>query len=110
MTLGPDTDIKQLLNSAQVEFGAREKKRKQEQELESIRLMVKRGQLDDATQALNQSLAAETLINFDPRVQRVSDEIEAAAPRPVRLRRPSPDSGSPPGIVEGICLGRATSV
>lgn len=98
MTLGPDTDIKQLLNSAQVEFGAREKKRKQEQELESIRLMVKRGQLDDATQALNQSLAAETLVNFDPRVQRVSDEIEAAR---TQARSPSPskpDSGPPPGL------------
>src|SRR5882724_283610 len=98
MTLGPDTDIKQLLNSAQVEFGAREKKRKQEQELETIRLMVKRGQLDDATQALNQSLAAETLINFDPRVQRVSDEIEAARTQASSPSPSKPDSGPPPGL------------
>jgi eukaryotic-like serine/threonine-protein kinase len=98
VTLGPDTDIKQLLNSAQVEFAAREKKRKQEQELESIRLLVKRGQLEDATQALNQSLAAETLANFDPRVQRVSEEIDAARSQTSAPSPSKPDSGPPPGL------------
>jgi eukaryotic-like serine/threonine-protein kinase len=98
VTLGPDTAVSQLLNSAQVEFFAREKKRKQEQELESIRLLVKRGQLDEATQALDQSLASETLANFDPRVQRVADEI-AAARTPASGASPSkPDSGPPPGL------------
>jgi len=98
MTLGPDTDVNQLLNSAQVEFTAREKKRKQEQELESIRLLVKRGQLDDATQALSQSLAAETLVNFDPRVQRVVDEIDAARTQAGSPSPSTPDSGPPPGL------------
>jgi serine/threonine-protein kinase len=98
MTLGPDTDVNQLLNSAQVEFTAREKKRKQEQELESIRLLVKRGQLDDATQALSQSLAAETLVNFDPRVQRVVDEIDAARTQAGSPSPSKPDSGPPPGL------------
>ena len=98
MTLGPDTDINQLLNSAQVELVAREKKRKQEQELESIRLMVKRGQLEAATQALNQSIAAETLANFDPRVQRVADEIDAARTQASAPSSSRPDSGPPPGL------------
>jgi hypothetical protein len=98
ITLGPDTDVNQLLNSAQVEFTAREKKRKQEQELESIRLMVKRGQLDNATQALSQSLRAETLVNFDPRVQRVVEEIDAARTRASSPSPSRPDSGPPPGL------------
>ena len=98
MTLGPDTDINQLLNSAQVELVAREKKRKQEQELESIRLMVKRGQLEEATQALNHSIAAETLANFDPRVRRVADEIDAARTQASAPSSSKPDSGPPPGL------------
>jgi hypothetical protein len=98
VTLGPDTDINQLLNSAEVEFLARDKKRKQEQELESIRLLLKRGQLEDATQALNQSLVAETLVNFDPRVQRIADEIDAARTQASSPARSKPDSGPPPGL------------
>ena len=98
VTLGPDTDVNQLLNSAQVELVAREKKRKQEQELESIRLLVKRGQLEGATQALNRSIAAETLANFDPRVQRVADEIEAARTQASAPSPSKPDSGPPPGL------------
>jgi hypothetical protein len=98
VTLGPDTDINQLLNSAEIEFLAREKKRKQEQELESIRLMVKRGQLEDATQALNASLEAETLVNFDPRVKRVADEIDAARTHAGASSHSQPDSGPPPGL------------
>jgi serine/threonine protein kinase len=98
VTLGPDTAVTQLLNSAQVEIVAREKKRKQEQELESIRLLVKRGQLDEATQALDQSLASETLANFDPRVQRVADEITAARTPASGASSSKPDSGPPPGL------------
>jgi hypothetical protein len=98
VTLGPDTDVNQLLNSAEVELKAREKKRKQEQELESIRLMVKRGQLEDATQALNASLEAETLVNFDPRVKRVADEIDAARTHAVSPSHSKFDSGPPPGL------------
>ena len=98
VTLGPDTDINQLLNSAEVEFLARDKKRKQEQELESIRLLLKRGQLEDATQALNQSLVAETLVNFDPRVQRIADEIDAARTQASSPAPSKPDSSPPPGL------------
>jgi eukaryotic-like serine/threonine-protein kinase len=95
-TLGPDTGVTQLLNSAQVEIAARDQKRKQEEELESIRLMIKRGELDGATQALTEAIAAETLANFDPRVRRVSDEIEAA--RNQASATTPPDSGPPHGL------------
>jgi serine/threonine protein kinase len=98
VTLGPDTDVNQLLSSAEVEFIAREKKRKQEQELESIRLMVKRGQLDEATQALNASVASETLANFDPRVRRVADEIDSARTQASGPSHSKFDSGPPPGL------------
>ena len=60
--------------------------------------MVKRGQLDDATQALTKSLAAETLANFDPRVQRVVDEIDSARTRVSSPGPSKPDSGPPPGL------------
>ncbi|MGA9797672.1 MAG: protein kinase [Terriglobales bacterium] len=105
VTLGPDTDVNQLLSSAEVEFVAREKKRKQEQELESIRMMVKRGQLEDATQALNASLAAETLANFDPRVQRVVDEIDSARTRASAPSHSKFDSGPPPGLSKEYAWG-----
>jgi eukaryotic-like serine/threonine-protein kinase len=98
VTLGPDTGVTQLLNSAQVEIAAREKKRRQEREIESIRLLIKQGQLDGATQALNEALAAETLVNFDPRVQRVSDEINQARNQTSAPSPSKPDSGPPPGL------------
>jgi hypothetical protein len=96
VTLGPDTGVTQLLNSAQVEIAARDKKRRQEKELESIRLLIKRGELDGATQALTEALQAQTLADFDPRVRHVSDEIEAARNQPSSAT--PPDSGPPPGL------------
>jgi hypothetical protein len=38
--IGPDTDVTQLLNSAQVEYEARERKRIQEEKLEAVRLLI----------------------------------------------------------------------
>ena len=45
LTLGPDTDLTHLLNSAQVELQAREKKRLQEGTLETIRTLIDPGDL-----------------------------------------------------------------
>lgn len=78
VTMGPDTDVTQLLNSAQVEYDAREKKIKQEAKLEAIRTLLQSGNFDQATQTLDKATAAKTLEEFDPRVQRVRDEIAAA--------------------------------
>ena len=76
--VGPDTDLTHLLNSALVEFQAREKKRQQEQKLQEIRTLAESGNVDGATRALRDAVDAETLDAFDPRVSRVSQEIDAA--------------------------------
>jgi eukaryotic-like serine/threonine-protein kinase len=77
-TTGPDADLTQLLNSALVEFQTREKKRRQEQKLHEIRTMMQSGNIDQAAKTLYDAVATEALNGFDPRVNRISQEIEAA--------------------------------
>lgn len=77
-SLGPDTDLTHLLNSATIELQAREKKRQQEQTLQEIRTLVESGNIDDAAQTLRDAVKTDALDAFDPRVSRVSQEIEAA--------------------------------
>ena len=78
VTLGPNTDLTQLLNSALVELNAREKKRKQEQALEEIRAKALAGNFDDATMALDEAVQTNLLEPYDPRLQRLVQDIEAA--------------------------------
>ena len=78
VTLGPNTAVTQLLSSAQVEFETGEKKRKQEREIESIRLLVERGDFEQAALTLDEALATQALETYDPRVLRVLDEIGLA--------------------------------
>ena len=79
VTYGPDTDLTQLLNSAQVEFEAREKQREQERSLETIRTLMESGNLDEANRTLELALDTHVLEPFDSRVQHVSQEIRDAA-------------------------------
>ena len=79
VTYGPDTDLTQLLNSAQVEFEARERKREQERSLETIRSLVECGNLDEASRTLELALDTHVLEPFDSRVQHVAQEIKDAA-------------------------------
>jgi eukaryotic-like serine/threonine-protein kinase len=96
VTLGPDTDLTQLLNSAQVEFEAREKKREQERNLETIRTLVESGDVDEARRTLEVALESHVLEPFDSRVQRVSQEIKdaasSAAEKPVAEAPSTPSS------------------
>jgi hypothetical protein len=78
MTLGPDTDVNQLLSSARVEYEARERKKDQEEKLQAIRTLISDGKLVEATQTLDQAVEAKILEVFDPRVQRVCEELDAA--------------------------------
>ncbi len=78
MTLGPDTDVNQLLNSARVELEAREKKKGQEEKLEAVRALISAGKLVEATKTLDLAVEARILEVFDPRVQRVCEELDAA--------------------------------
>jgi uncharacterized protein YbaR (Trm112 family) len=85
-SLGPDTDVTQLLNSAHVERVARERKRQQEKAIENIRGFVNSRNFDEATETLNAALATRIFEAFDPRAQRAADEIAAgrqAAQRPL---------------------------
>jgi serine/threonine protein kinase len=78
MTLGPDTDVNQLLSSARVEYESRERKKNQEEKLEAVRALISAGKLVEATKALDQAVEDKTLEVFDPRVQRVCEELDAA--------------------------------
>jgi hypothetical protein len=98
VTLGPDTDLTQLLNSAQVEIQAREKKRKQEFTLATIRTLVDSGNFDGATMAVSDAIAAKEIESFDPRIQRLSQEIEVARARAAHKAAPSP-SPAPPTVL-----------
>jgi anti-sigma28 factor (negative regulator of flagellin synthesis) len=77
-TLGPDTDIRQLLSSAEIEHDAREKRRLQDQKLETIRSLVRAGKLDEASTTLDEVVTKGDFHAFDPRVYQVADEIESA--------------------------------
>jgi hypothetical protein len=76
-SLGPDTDITQLLNSAHVEMEARERKRQQEKAIENIRGFVDSRDYDGATKALDAAIATKIFEAFDSRAQRAADEISA---------------------------------
>ena len=77
-SLGPDTDITQLLNSAHVEMEARERKRQQEKAIETIRGFVNSRKFDEATKTLDSALATKIFEAFDSRARRAADEISVA--------------------------------
>jgi serine/threonine protein kinase len=99
VTMGPDTDLTQLLNSARVEYDAREKKREQEAKLQSIHSLMESGKFDDATRTLDEAVEAKTLEGFDPRVQRLVDEFEAA-------KAAAADATWPGGSVPPVSLSK----
>ena len=90
MTLGPDTDLTQLLDSAEVELHAREKKRLQEGTLDTIRTLINAGQLDLASQTIDEVIESQTLDSFDPRIERLSARIREAKTAPTE---PAPTHG-----------------
>jgi hypothetical protein len=76
VNLGPDTDLSQLLNSAQVEFEARERKRKQERSLETIRTFIESKNFVAADKTLVEACDGQILDTFDPRIQRLAEQIK----------------------------------
>jgi len=81
VTLGPDTNVTQLLNTAEVEFETREKKREQGRTLETIRTLIESGKLEAASQVIDEALKTQTLETVDPRVQRLSAQLKDAESR-----------------------------
>jgi eukaryotic-like serine/threonine-protein kinase len=94
-TLGPDTDLTHLLSSAEIEFQAREKKRIEERTLETIRTQVATGDLDGASQTINEVLESHTLDSFDPRIQRIANEIKDARDKITAEPALNPPSSAP---------------
>jgi serine/threonine-protein kinase len=76
--LGPDTDVHQLLSSAEVEYEARERKQRQDEKLESVRSMLAARKLNEAAAALDALIKSGDFDPLDPRLYRVADEITAA--------------------------------
>ncbi len=81
VTLGPDTDVTQLLTSAEMEFEAREKKREQARMLETIRTLIESGNLDAANKAIEDALKTNVMQPFDPRIHRLASDIQEAKTR-----------------------------
>jgi serine/threonine protein kinase len=81
VTLGPDTDVTQLLNTAEVEFEAREKKREQARALETIRTLIESGNLEAASQVIDEALKTNILETGDPRIRRLSAQLKDAESR-----------------------------
>ena len=77
-TLGPNTDVSQLLSSAQLELHVREQKKEQTRKLETVRILLKSGKMDEAAVVLEEGFKTEVFDPHDPRVEKVLEEIQAA--------------------------------
>jgi hypothetical protein len=97
VTFGPDTGLSQLLNSAEVEFETREKKRNQERTFATIRTLIESGNFDEANQTIDQALATQVIESFDPRIQRLSEQVNSAKSKPNQSAVSQPSS-VPPGM------------
>jgi len=93
-TVGPDSGVTQLLTSAEVERGAREKKREQEIRIAAIRSLVESGNLAGARLTLEEAITTKLVDPRDSRIQQVAREIEAASSR--TAARGMPRSSSVP--------------
>jgi eukaryotic-like serine/threonine-protein kinase len=98
VTMGPDTDLTQLLNSAQVEAEVREKKRQQERTFETIRSLMDSGKFDDATVAVEEALKTNVVEAFDPRIQRLSESIKDAKSAAEQKTAPIPAQATPHSV------------
>src|SRR5262249_20929953 len=125
-TLGPDTDVHQLLSSAQVELQERERKQQETRHLESIQALLKSGKVDQATQVLKEGLESEVINAFDARVHTIQQDILAAKtgvapPSPAATPEPanapareyalferSPGSIAPPPLDQSVAAQAAS--
>jgi len=94
-SFGPDTDVTQLLNSAQVEFDAREKQRERERRLEEIHTLIETGKLEAASQAIDEAIQTNVIEAFDPRIQRLSAQIKEAQTVAAQESTPAPPAVLP---------------
>ena len=74
-TLGPDTDVRQLLSSAEVEYESREKKKAQDEKLDKVRALVDSKKLEEAAAALDAQIKSGDFDALDPRLYQIAEEI-----------------------------------
>ncbi|HUL45445.1 MAG TPA: protein kinase [Candidatus Bathyarchaeia archaeon] len=75
-TFGTDTDVKQLLNAAELEAAEREKKRdERSRQVEAARTLLDRGDLTGAAQLLDEAIAANVLQPNDMQVRLLRAQI-----------------------------------
>lgn len=86
MVAGPDTDITQLLHSAEMEITQREKKKEQDKQFEAAKTLVGAGNFAEATRVLDQAMATQILDANDPRVQQAIRDIRDTEERKNRER------------------------
>jgi hypothetical protein len=75
-TLGPDTNVADLLKSAEIERKQRAKKKEQDQKVQNARSLLDAGNLSEATQIIDQALATQLLDAADPRVKTILVDVE----------------------------------
>ena len=86
MVAGPDTDITQLLHSAEMEITQREKKKEQDKQFEAAKTLVSSGNFAEATRVIDQAMATQILDANDPRVQQALRDIRDTEERKKRER------------------------
>jgi len=86
MTLGPDTDVSQLLHAAEMELTQREKKKEQDKQFEAAKTLVGSGNFAEATRVIDQAMATQILDAGDPRVQQALQDIRDTQARQQRER------------------------
>ena len=75
-TFGPDTDVTQLLQAAEVEAEERDKKLKeQKNQVEAARTLLEKGDFIGATQLLNQAISKRILQSSDPQAKQLLSQI-----------------------------------
>ena len=76
-TMGPNSDVAQLLHSAEVEIAERKKKQgQQDEQLKAAMTMLDAGNFGGATQLLNQAIATQIFSPDDPRTRDLLTTIE----------------------------------
>ena len=92
--LGPDAAVTRLLESAQIGLGERAKKKARDQQFETAKTLLEAGRYGDATQLLNQGMAAQILPPTDPRTQELLAQIQqrstSSGPAQRPLKEPPP--------------------
>ena len=78
LTVGPDTDVQQMLTFAEAEYDAKKMKERQDQKLETIRTLIQSGNLTEATAVLGEAMKSRGFDVLDPRAYTLAEEIETA--------------------------------